>query len=241
MQLRKKLAAFVLGLALVATPAFAQKVEKAKYVFVFIGDGMSMAQVSAAEVYSKSMADKTPGFTKLGFTQFPAQGLTMTYDATSIITDSASAGTAIATGNKTASGVINMDPGKTIKFKTVAEYAKELGWKVGIVSNVSLDHATPAAFYAKVPSRGDMYDISVQLSASGFDYFGGGGLAQPKGKKGDQPDAIELATCQKSRLHHRQRPRRFQGPQAGRRPESTRHERDAPGLHGHALRNRPCG
>jgi alkaline phosphatase len=187
------LAAFVLGLALVATPAFAQKVEKAKYVFVFIGDGMSMTQVSAAEIYSKSMADKIPGFTKLGFTQFPAQGLTMTYDASSIITDSASAGTAIATGNKTASGVINMDPGKTIKFKTIAEYAKELGWKVGIVSNVSLDHATPAAFYAKALSRGDMYEIGVQLAASGFDYFGGGGLAQPKGKKGDQPDVVELA------------------------------------------------
>jgi alkaline phosphatase len=117
----------------------------------------------------------------------------MTYDASSIITDSASAGTAIATGNKTASGVINMDPGKTIKFKTIAEYAKELGWKVGIVSNVSLDHATPAAFYAKALSRGDMYEIGVQLAASGFDYFGGGGLAQPKGKKGDQPDVVELA------------------------------------------------
>jgi len=193
MQLRKKLAAFVLGLALVASPAFAQKVEKAKYVFVFIGDGMSMAQVSAAEVYSKAMADKTPGFVKLGFSQFPAQGMTTTYDATSIITDSASAGTAIATGNKTASGVINMDPGKTIKFKTIAEYARDLGWRVGVVSNTSLDHATPAAFYAKVPSRGDMYDISTQLSASGFDYFGGGGLAQPKGKKGDQSDAIEMA------------------------------------------------
>jgi len=193
MQLRTRMAALALGMALVAAPAFAQKVEKAKYVFVFIGDGMSMAQVSAAEVYSKAMADRTPGFAKLGFTRFPAQGLTTTYDASSIITDSASAGTAIASGNKTLSGVINMDPGKTTRFKTIAEYAKEKGMRVGVVSNVSLDHATPAAFYAKVPSRGDMYDICVQLSASGFDYFGGGGLAQPRGKKGDQPDAVELA------------------------------------------------
>jgi len=193
MKIQSRIIAVALALALVAAPAFAQKVEKAKYVFVFIGDGMSMTQVSAAEVYAKAMADKTPGFVKLGFSQFPAQGMTTTYDATSIITDSASAGTAIATGNKTASGVINMDPGKTTKFKTIAEYAKELGWRVGVVSNVSLDHATPAAFYAKVPSRGDMYDICTQLSKSNFDYFGGGGLAQPKGKKGDQPDAVELA------------------------------------------------
>ena len=193
---RFRLLAFVLALAFVATSSFAQQPEKAKYVFLFIGDGMSLTQVSAAEVYARSMASKEPGFAKLGFTQFPAQGITTTYDSSSIITDSASAGTAIATGNKTLSGVINMDPGKTVKYKTIAEYAKGLGWKVGIVTSVSLDHATPAAFYAKVPSRGDMYDIAVQLGKSGFDYFGGGGLVQPKGKKGDQPDALELAAEQ---------------------------------------------
>jgi alkaline phosphatase len=177
----------------IVAPAFAQKVEKAKYVFLFIGDGMSMAQVSAAEVYSQAMAAKAPGFVKLGFSQFPAQGMTTTYDSSSVITDSASAGTAIATGNKTASGVINMDPGKTNKFKTIAEYAKEMGWRVGIVTSVSIDHATPACFYAKVPSRGNMYDIATQLVSSGFDYFGGGGFVQPQGKKGDQPDVIAAA------------------------------------------------
>lgn len=193
MKTRSRIAALAMILAFVAAPAFSQKVEKAKYVFLFIGDGMSLTQVGAAEVYAKAMAGKEHGFQKLGFTQFPAQGITTTYDSSSIITDSASAVTAIATGNKTHSGVINMDTGKTTKFKTIAEYAKEMGWKVGVVSNVSLDHATPAGFYAKVPSRSDMYDICVQLGKSGFDYFGGGGLAQPKGKKGDQPDAIELA------------------------------------------------
>jgi alkaline phosphatase len=205
MKIRYRIAAIALALAFLAAPAFAMggkdkaapasgaAVAQAKYVFVFIGDGMSMAQVSAAEIYANAMASKEPGLKKLGFTQFPAQGMTTTYDSSSIITDSASAGTAIATGNKTASGVINMDPGKTLKFKTIAEYAKESGYKVGVVTNVSLDHATPAAFYAKVPSRGDMYDIGVQLSQSGFDYFGGGALAQPKGKAGDKPDAIDLA------------------------------------------------
>jgi alkaline phosphatase len=185
--------ALVALLTLVALAAVAQQPARAKYVFLFIGDGMSLAQVSAAEVYAKAMAGKEPGVVKLGFTQFPAQGITTTYDASSIITDSASAGTAMATGNKTLSGVINMDPGKTVRYKTVAEYAKEAGMRVGIVTTVSLDHATPAAFYAKVPSRGDMYDIAVQMVNSGFDYFGGGGLVQPRGKKGDQPDVLEMA------------------------------------------------
>ena len=163
-----------------------------KYVFLFIGDGMAMTQINSAEIYSNAVSSKDVNIKKLRFSQFPVAGMTTTYEAGSFITDSASAGTAMATGNKTLSGVINMDPGKTKRFTTIAETAKAAGYKIGIVSSVSLDHATPASFYAKVPSRGDMYDIAVQIASSNFDYFGGGGFVQPKGKKGDQPDALEL-------------------------------------------------
>jgi alkaline phosphatase len=165
----------------------------AKYVFLFIGDGMATPQINAAESFANAKVSDDVAVRHLRFSQFPVVGLTTTYDAGSLITDSASAGTAIATGNKTLSGVINMDEGKTVAYKTIAEYAKEQGMKVGVVSSVSLDHATPACFYAKVPSRGNMYDIAVQLTKSGFDYFGGGGFAQPTGKNKDQADVISLA------------------------------------------------
>ncbi|MDR1419083.1 MAG: alkaline phosphatase [Treponema sp.] len=165
----------------------------AKYVFLFIGDGMAMSQISSAEVFSTARSSRDVTITKLGFTQFPVSGLTTTYDAGTFITDSASAGTAIATGNKTLSGVINMDAGKTQSFKTIAEYAHEAGMKVGIVSTVTLNHATPASFYAKVPSRSDYYDIAVQLADSGFEYFAGGSIDQRTGKNRDQRDAVELA------------------------------------------------
>ncbi len=171
----------------------AKAAEKAKYVFLFIGDGMSMTQVNAAEVYSNARSSKDVAIKKLGFSQFPISGLTTTYDAGSIITDSASAGTALATGHKTLNGVINMDPTKTVAYKTIAEYARDAGKKVGVVSSVSIEHATPAVFYAKSPSRGNMYDIAVQLTKSSFDYFGGGGFTQPTGKKKDQPDVVEMA------------------------------------------------
>ncbi|MDL2229751.1 alkaline phosphatase, partial [Treponema sp. OttesenSCG-928-L16] len=166
---------------------------QAKYVFLFIGDGMATPQISSAEIYSNALSSKDISIQKLAFTRFPVAGLTTTYDAGSFITDSASAGTAMATGNKTLSGVINMDPGKTQKYKTLGEYAHETGMAVGIVSSVSLDHATPAVFYAKVPSRSDYYGIARQLTESGFEYFGGGGFAQPRGKNKDQEDIIELA------------------------------------------------
>ncbi len=166
---------------------------QAKYVFLFIGDGMAMSQITSAEVFSTARASKDIDVTRLGFTKFPTAGLTTTHDAGTFITDSASAGTAIASGKKTLSGVINMDVNRTQKFKTIAEYAKEAGKKVGIVSTVTLNHATPASFYSKVPSRGDMYDIAVQLANSNFDYYAGGSIDQRTGKNKDQKDAVEIA------------------------------------------------
>ena len=165
---------------------------KAKYVFLFVGDGMAMPQVNAAEIYRSATSNSGIKVSQLSFTRFPTSGLTTTYDAGSFITDSASAMTAMMTGHKTLSGVINMDIKKTEKYKTLAEYAKEGGYKVGVVSSVSLDHATPAATYAKVASRGEMYAIDVQLAQSAFDYFGGGGLTE-KGKKDGDPGVLDLA------------------------------------------------
>ncbi len=172
---------------------------KAKYVFLFIGDGMAVAQRDAAELYlaATKNAKNRPEDVRLLMNQFPAQGMTTTYDLSSIITDSASAGTALATGNKTISGTINMDPGFKQKYTTIAEIAKSKNWKVGIVSSVSIDHATPAAFYAHQASRKNYYEIALELANSNFDYFAGGGLLQPTGKDKDKPDALELAKTNK--------------------------------------------
>src|SRR5208337_5139105 len=107
---------------------------------------------------------------------------------------SASTATAISCGHKTRSGVIGEDAEGKISYESIAEVAKKRGLKVGILSTVSLDHATPAAFYAHVPSRMQMYDISMQLANSGFDYFAGGQLLEPVDKKDpSKPNAIETA------------------------------------------------
>lgn len=144
-----------------------------KYVFTFIGDGVGMPQINAAEAYLAANKGKI-GIEKLSFTQFPAAGLTTTYSSNAFITDSAAAATAIACGYKTESGVIAMDPSKTTVYKTIAEMAKEAGMKVGILSSVNLDHATPACYYAHYPTRSDYYNINMQMANSNFDYFAGG-------------------------------------------------------------------
>ncbi len=167
----------------------------AKYVFLFIGDGMAVAQRNAAELYlAKEKGVSRPEEARLVMNTFPAQGMNTTYDLTSVIPDSASTATAISCGHKTRSGVVGEDAEGKIIYESIAEAAKKRGLRVGILSTVSLDHATPAAFYAHVPSRKQMYDISMQLANSGFDYFAGGQLMEPVDKKDPgKPNALDTA------------------------------------------------
>jgi len=167
----------------------------AKYVFLFIGDGMGVAQRNAAELFkgATTSTGARPESTKLLMNTLPAQGMNTTYDLTSVIPDSASTATAMASGNKTASGVVGMDPTGSTAYRNLSEIAKAAGMKVGIISSVSIDHATPAAFYAHQLKRGDYYEISVQLAESDFDLFAGGPPKRPTGPDKDQKDVIEIA------------------------------------------------
>jgi alkaline phosphatase len=154
--------------------------QKVKYVFLFIGDGMGQAQVSTAEAYRAALQDKI-GFEPLSFTRFPYTGQSTTYANNRLITGSAAAGTALATGRKTNINRISMDPAGNIPYESVAEKAKKEGYKIGIVTSVSIDHATPAVFYAHQPDRDMYFEIGIELALSGFDYFAGGGFLLPEG------------------------------------------------------------
>ncbi|MDA3886196.1 MAG: alkaline phosphatase [Candidatus Delongbacteria bacterium] len=136
-----------------------------KYIFLFIGDGMGLSHVALSD----AMTDE-----KLTMLTFPTTGSITTFAEDRYITDSAAAGTALATGEKTSCGTISQDSSHTRNIETMAEIAKKKGMKVGIVSSVSIDHATPACFYAHQKSRSEYYDIAIQMASSNFDYFGGG-------------------------------------------------------------------
>lgn len=180
------------------TSAETAQVKAPKYIFLFIGDGMSYPQFQSASDYLGAIADKRPeilkGGKQLSFMNFPVQGNATTYDSTSFCPDSASTATSMATGHKTYSGVINMSEDKTVKYETIAEKLKnQLGYKIGIVSSVNLNHATPAAFYCHQPSRNNYYEISKELIASEFDYFAGGGLKQTTGADKNLTNSYDLA------------------------------------------------
>ncbi|MBQ6978631.1 MAG: alkaline phosphatase, partial [Paludibacteraceae bacterium] len=118
-------------------------------------------------------------------TTFPFSGHASTYSKSNGITDSAAAGTCLATGSKTNNGTLGLDADGH-RLTTIAEDLKAQGWGIGIMTTVAIDHATPAAFYAHVDKRSDYYKIGKQLCASGFDFFGGAGFHHPQGKHDDK-------------------------------------------------------
>ena len=180
-----------------------------KYIFLFIGDGMSYPQIQLTNYFLSANANAAAPTTvtvegeekevlqnknNLTMLNFPVAGSAQTYDSTSFAPDSASTATSIATGHKTWSGSINVSEDFSEEYETIAEKLKaQKDYKIGVISSVNLNHATPAAFYAHQASRNSYYEIGQELVESGFDYFAGGGLKKTTGSEGDKQDLYELA------------------------------------------------
>lgn len=173
---------YALLFVLLVSSAYAQK---AKYVFYFIGDGMGLNQVNATEMYLAEKEGRI-GVRPLLFASFPSVGVATTYSLSNSVTDSSAGGTALATEHKTYNGAIGVDGDKN-PVTSVAEMAKRSGRKVGVSSSVSVDHATPASFYAHQPNRGWYYEIALDLPKAGFDFYAGSGFLRPDKNKDKQP------------------------------------------------------
>ena len=193
-----------------ALAATSQALTAPKYVFLFIGDGMSYPQIQSTSDYLGALADEDywqaqpslddnggavlDGPEYLNFMNFEGVGSAVTYDSNSFAPDSASTATSLATGHKTYSGSINVDETGTVEYETISEKLhSQKGYSIGVITSVNLNHATPAAFYAHQASRNDYYDIGLELVDSGFEYFAGGGLLDPDGAEGDQENLYDLA------------------------------------------------
>ena len=99
---------------------------QAKYVFFFIGDGMGPNQVLTAEMYQAAVEGHN-GRVPLRMSQFPYSGQVATFSASDGITDSAAAGTCLASGKKTNNGMIGQTPDGVPAY-SVASQLKEEGW-----------------------------------------------------------------------------------------------------------------
>lgn len=149
----------------VALPESVKFKKRPKNIILLIGDGMGVAQV-----YSALTANKG----QLNLNYMKHIGFMQTQSADDYITDSAAAGTAIATGVRVNNGVIAIDQdGKVLK--SILYISEDNNKATGLVSTSAITHATPASFVANQPDRGMYEDIAGDFLDSGIDLFIGGG------------------------------------------------------------------
>lgn len=177
------IAFFVCVLALAGQP---------KYIFYFIGDGMSIPGVAATEMYNaaaKGSYDPEP----LTFSAFPYKSFVSSYNTQNLVTDSAAAGSALSCGEKTYAASICMDK-EHQPMKTITEKFKNMGWGTGVITTVGINHATPAAFYANAENRNSFNDIFDQLLRNGIvDFAAGADILVDKNGKRTGQDGVKMA------------------------------------------------
>lgn len=154
--------------------------KKVKNVIILIPDGTSISTTTLARWYQ--------GGQPLAMDEI-LTGLVRTYNADTPIADSAPAGTAMATGMKTNTKYVGVEPtyagmydvpeivkGDEKKpLATILEASKLAGKSTGIVVTCNLQHATPGDFTAHNPDRSDYFGIGEQQVYEKLDVALGGG------------------------------------------------------------------
>jgi alkaline phosphatase len=154
-------------------------------IILFIGDGMGVAHITAGKIARGN----------INLERFSVMGLVTTHSADHLVTESAAAATALATGYKTNNRAISVSVDRQ-PLKTLFEYAKERGKSVGVVVTSSVTNATPAAFMAHANDRRQQADIAEQIAYSNIDVLIGGGwayfvpAANPGSKRKDQKNLL---------------------------------------------------
>jgi len=138
---------------------------KAKNVILLIGDGTGLSQISSAFFFKE---------TSPNYARFKHIGLINTTSSREDITDSAAGATAFASGIKTYNGAVGVADDST-EVKNLVEIVSKHNIKTGVISTSSIQHATPAGFYAHAINRGLYEDIAADMVDSDIDFFAGGG------------------------------------------------------------------
>ena len=156
---------------------------KARNVILFIGDGLSPAHRAAARILSKGISEGR-ALGKLSIDDMPHMALVATAGIDSIITDSANAASAYATGHKSAVNAMGVyadrskDEFDDPKVENISSLVKgRLNMAVGIVTNTEIEDATPAAMVAHTRRRASYDRIVEQFFEQKPDVLMGGGAA----------------------------------------------------------------
>lgn len=141
---------------------------RVRNVVLLVGDGMGFSQMAATR-----LAYLGPDG-RLAMERFPVSSWVWTYAAGTLLTDSAAAATALASGFKTLPGALGVSP-RGRPHPTLAEAALGRGLGVGLVTTTAIVDATPAAFASHVASRREITAVADQMAASGIELLIGEG------------------------------------------------------------------
>ncbi len=133
-----------------------------KNVILLIGDGMGPEAVGLTVYYNLFMNGAEPPLNMERLMAGGNTGYCLTHQYGTVVTDSASAATALASGVKTRDAIIGKDQNGR-PMKTLIDIARQLGKSTGVISNTRITHATPAAFYAHIIHRDMENEIATQL------------------------------------------------------------------------------
>jgi alkaline phosphatase len=177
---------------------------RAKNVILFIGDGMTMANRTAARVLARGIREGKY-YGQLSFDDMPHMALIGTSGVDSIVTDSANSMSAYTTGHKSSVNALGVYAARNAnnlehpKVETIAELIKrKTGMAVGVVSDAEVQDATPAGVVAHTRRRADKPEITEMFFLSRVDVLMGGGSAYflpqgaPGSKRKDANNFIEL-------------------------------------------------
>lgn len=146
--------------------------QKARNLIFFLGDGMSIATLTASRILEGQQQGRNGEENNLSFERFPASGLVKTYNTDQQTADSAGTMSALMTGVKTRAGMIAIGPeqdraicagSQSRRWPTLLETAADQGFATGVVTTARITHATPAATYAHSPERD--WESDADLSA----------------------------------------------------------------------------
>jgi alkaline phosphatase len=146
------------------TAAVTEKSKKPLNIILLIGDGMGLAQISAASVINGGLTLET----------FSVIGLVKTSSSDDYITDSGAGATAYSIGEKTFNGAIGVAADSTSRM-TILEMAEKHGLSTGLIATCSVTHATPASFYAHQKDREMHREIANDFYGKGVDFMAGTG------------------------------------------------------------------
>lgn len=169
--------------ASVTWQVYAGSGRQARNVILFVGDGMTVANVTAARILSRGIREgRYDG--RLTIDNFPAMATIGTSGVDSIATDSANSAAAYNTGHKSAVNALNVYPSRAAdtlahpRVETLSSIVqRSRGMSVGVVTNTEIQDATPAAVFAHTRRRSDYIPITDQMLDSGVDVLMGGGSA----------------------------------------------------------------